>query len=60
MNIAILIVSSASLVCSAGCLCILLKGAKEMQGVKSEVATVRTKTNTALRRMRSALDNLEL
>lgn len=64
MNVALLIISSASLICSAGCLCIMLKGAKEAQNLKAtvetEVADVKAKTNTALGSLRSALDGLEL
>lgn len=64
MNIAILIVSSASLLCSGACLCIMLKGAKEAVALKTKVETdvadVKTKTNTALASLRGALDGLEL
>lgn len=64
MQLATLIISSLSLACSAGCLCILIKGAKEMQATKSkmesDVADVKKKTNGALAKVRTALDGLEL
>lgn len=64
MQLAILIVSSASLICSAGCLCVMLKAGKDVKGlqtkVETDVADVKTKTNAALGKLRVALDGLEL
>lgn len=60
MNIALLIVSSASLVCSGCCLAILLKGAKEAQGIKAEVETVKAKVTHNAKVVKTALGALEI
>lgn len=64
MNIAILIVSSASLLCSAGCLCILIKGAKEAQALKAHVDTtiagVEAKVEHNKKVVKTAIAQLEL
>lgn len=60
MNIALLIISSASLVCSAGCLCILIKGAKEAQAMKSDVEDFKTKTNKNIGIVKTALSEMEI
>lgn len=64
MNIALLTISSLSLVCSAGCLVMLVAGAKEMKKVKTQVETdvadVKTKVNATLTKARTALDGLEV
>lgn len=64
MNVAILIISSASLICSAGCLCILVKGAKEAQALKThvetEVETVKTKVTRNAQVIKDALSQLEM
>lgn len=63
MQIAILIVSSASLVCSAGCLCIMLKGAKELKSAKTqidtEIAGVKQKVERNKTVLKTALSNLQ-
>lgn len=59
MNIAILIVSSASLVCSAGCLAILVIGAKEATAIKTEIETVKTKVAHNAKVVKTALGSLE-
>lgn len=64
MNIAILIISSASLICSAGCLCIMAKTAKELQAAKAEVdtevASLKTKVSRNAQVVKTALGQLEL
>lgn len=64
MNVAILTISSLSLLCSAGTLLIMVKTAKELKDAKTKVETdvahVKAKTNTALASLRGALDGLEL
>ena len=59
MTTAILVISSASLVCSAGCLVILIKAAKEAQTVKAEVDTVKVKVANSARLIKHAIDGLE-
>lgn len=64
MNIAILTISSISLVCSAGTLVIMLKTAKELQNAKTQinrdVQVFKEKTDRNVGRMKSALNSLEL
>ena len=60
MNIAILVVSSASLVCSAGCLAIMLKGAKKAEEVATEVEKVKAKVGRNATILKSALSQMEL
>lgn len=64
MQIAILTVSSAALVCSAGSLLVLLKMAKEMQTAKNkvetEIETIKTKVSHNAKVVKTALDNLEI
>lgn len=62
MHIALLIVSSASLICSAGCLCIMAKTAHELKAAKdqvdAEVSNVKAKVDHNARVVKIALDNL--
>lgn len=60
MNIAILIVSSASLVCSGCCLAIMFKGAKEAQALKVKVNGVESKVTHNAQVVKAALGQLEL
>lgn len=60
MNIAILAVSSASLVCSAGCLAILLVGAKKAGEIKVEVEDLKNKTGRNFARVKAVLSQMEL
>lgn len=57
MNVAILAVSSLSLITSAATLTVVLVGGRKMQ---SEVEAVKTKTNKTVLNFKSALENLEL
>lgn len=57
MDVAILAVSTLSLITSAATLTVVLVGGKKMH---SEVEAVKTKTNKTVSNLKSALDNLEL
>jgi hypothetical protein len=57
MNIAILAISSLSLVVSAATLAVVIIGGKKAQG---EVKEVKTKANASLMRIRNALDGVEI
>ena len=64
MQIAILTVSTLSLVCSAGTLIIMSKTAKELNEAKArvenDVETFKAKTDRNVRRVRSMISELEL
>lgn len=64
MNLAILIISSASLVCSAGTLVIMASVALEAKETKKqleiELELVRAKVNKNTRVVQAALQNLDL
>lgn len=64
MNIAILSISSLSLIASVSTLVIMYKTSKKLdaagQNLKTEVDNVKSNTNAAIRGMRSALDGIEL
>ena len=64
MNVAILLVSSASLICSAGCLCIMAKTAHELKKAKTQVDTkvaeVERKVTRNAAVVKTALNQLEL
>lgn len=59
MNLAILIVSSVSLVCSCGCLCILVKGAQKAKHIENELETVKAKLNHNAKVVSVAVKQLE-
>lgn len=64
MNIALLTITSLSLVTSAGCLAVMLKTAHELKiaktQVESDVATFKAKTDRNIKRLKSALGEMEL
>lgn len=60
MNTALLIVSSASLLCSAGSLLILMKAVHELKLAKDEVEAVKTKLNHNAKVVKTALGALEV
>lgn len=60
MNTAILIVSSASLVCSAGTLFIMAKMAQELKLAKDEVDELKIKLNRNAKVMKTALGKMEI
>lgn len=64
MNIAILIVSSAALACSAGTLLIMAKTTKELKNAKTQVdadiSAVKTKVSRNAAVVKAALSQLEL
>jgi RAB protein geranylgeranyltransferase component A len=64
MNVAILTISSLSLVCSLGTLVIMAKTAHELKTAKdqmqSDVEDVKLKVNRTLRRSQSILRDLEI
>lgn len=64
MNVAILTVSSLSLVASGGCLLIMLKMAKELKSAKDQIETAKGQLETKMahnsRVVRAALNSLEL
>lgn len=64
MKLAILLVSSASLVCSASTLYIMAQTAKKLdaagQQVKTDVETFKQKTDRNIKRIRSVIEDLEL
>lgn len=60
MNTAILIVSSASLVCSVGTLLIMIKTAHELKVAKDEVEVVKTKVSHNAKVVKTALAQMEI
>lgn len=64
MSVAILTVSSLSFVCSAGCLLIMLKTAKELRlakiQVETEIDAVKSKVNRNASVVKSAFNAMEL
>lgn len=60
MNTAILIVSSASLVCSAGTLFIMAKMAHELKLAKDEVDELKIKLNRNAKVMKTALGKMAI
>lgn len=64
MQIAILSISSLSLICSAGTFFIMARTAKELKDAKAQVETdvevFKQKTNRNVSRLRSAINDLEL
>lgn len=63
MNIAILTISSLSLICSAGTLLIMVKTGLELQNTKEdveiEISDFKEKTNTSIRALGAAISNIE-
>lgn len=60
MNTAILIISSASLICSVSTLLIMAKTARELKLAKDEVETVKAKVSHNANVVKTALGALEI
>ena len=54
MNTTLLVISSASLVCSAGTLFIMVKVARELKTAKDELETVKTKISHNAKAVKTA------